>query len=36
MNTQKEALIAKIMADKAARTIGGTHCSNCGHCKHTL
>lgn len=36
MKTNKEALIAEILAYKAARSVGGTHCSNCGHCTSTL
>lgn len=30
---KKEALISAIVAERA---LGGTHCSNCGHCKATL
>jgi len=30
---KKAALVAAIIALKA---VGGTHCSNCGHCKATL
>lgn len=33
-NISKEALLAEILAARAIG--GGTHCSNCGHCKATL
>lgn len=36
MNTSKQALIAQILEEKATKTVGGTHCSNCGHCTSTL
>lgn len=32
-SSSKAALIAAILASKVE---GGTHCSNCGHCKATL
>lgn len=36
MKTNKEVLINQILADKAQRAVGGSHCSNCGHCTNTL
>ena len=36
MKPKKEVLIAQILADKAGQPVGGTHCSNCGHCTSTL
>ncbi len=36
MQIKKEALISQILAEKLANPVGGTHCSNCGHCSHTL
>lgn len=32
-SANKAVLVAAILASK---TVGGTHCSNCGHCKATL
>ncbi len=36
MKINKEALISQILAEKSANPVGGTHCSNCGHCTSTL
>jgi hypothetical protein len=36
MQIKKEALISQILAEKSANPVGGTHCSNCGHCSSTL
>ncbi|MBT29181.1 MAG: hypothetical protein CMO01_05925 [Thalassobius sp.] len=35
MQTNKEVLLAQILEEKS-KTVGGTHCSNCGHCTSTL
>ncbi len=36
MKIHKESLISQILEEKLANPIGGTHCSNCGHCHNTL
>ena len=34
--TNRETLIASILASKAMAPAGTTHCSNCGHCTASL
>jgi len=36
MKTSKEALIAQILAEKAAQAVSGTHCCGGTHCCVTL